>query len=64
MPVKKFEVGICKSYWKYFTVEAETEGQARVKACEMEEKDNLPKDIGSGWSDWNNASHISDVREL
>ena len=60
----KYRVGLCKRYWKYVTVEADNENQAKRKASEIADKENehLPSAVKE-YMDYSNNIEISDVVE-
>lgn len=62
--MKQFRVGLCKRYWRYVTVEADNEREARSKAAPIAEKDNehLTSSV-MDYTDYNNNIEIDDIVE-
>jgi len=60
----KYKVGLCKRYWKYVEIEADSRLEARIKASEEADVDNygLPYAV-QNYADYNNKIEVSDVIE-
>ena len=56
----EWEVLVEKSYWKYYTAEADTAKGARDKILGLADRE-APSEAGGGFSDFNNSPSVESV---
>lgn len=62
MSKKTYRVGLCKRYWKYITIEAETERDAAIEARRRASKESVRTEVDD-FIDYSNPVEVDDIIE-
>lgn len=62
MSMRKYQVGLRKSYWKYITIEAETERDVAIEARRKAGNES-PRTETDGFMDYGNPVEVDDIIE-